>query len=85
MSSSRDIVRGLRRALANAICEAQDIVTPRSPIDLMRCSLLWRALAALDPHSGASTVHAIQIASHALAEWRKRERQKALLFAQGDG
>ena len=85
MSSSRDIVRGLRRALADAICEAQDIVTPRSPLDGMRCSLLWRALAALDPQSGVSTLHAIRIASQAIAEWRRRDRQKVLLFAEGEG
>lgn len=60
----------LRAALAAAICDAQELPTPRDRLQQMRYSLLCSALNALDPESGCDPAFASRIAVHALIEWR---------------
>jgi hypothetical protein len=60
----------LRTDLAEAICAAQALPSPRSRLQQMRYSLLCNALLALDPDSRFDDAFAVRIAVHALIEWR---------------
>ena len=74
----------LRLGLASALCAAQTLPLPRSPMDHMIGNLLRAAFDMLDEASHMPRDLALRIAAHALAEWRALYVEgPALAFVNG--
>ena len=64
-----EILHSLRRQLASAMCAAQALPVPRSPVATMLSNLLRHAFDLLDDDRSVDLPTAHRIAVHALAAW----------------
>ena len=80
-SMTRDeVIQALRVQLLNAMCSAQSLPVPRTPLARMLTRLLHHAFDLLDDERRAVWERAQQVAIHALASWNASKAEAGKLL-----
>jgi hypothetical protein len=77
-----ELVSSLRLQLVNAMCAAQSLPVPRSPLARMLTNLLHHAFERLDDERRADWDTAQRIAIHALAAWNASKSDAGRFVSQ---
>ncbi len=75
-----EVIPALRVQLLNAMCAAQSLPVPRTPLARMLSKLLLHAFELLDDERRAVWETAQRIAIHALASWNASKSDAATLL-----
>ena len=76
-----DVLQNLRVQLLSAMCAAQSLPVPRSPLARMLKTLLHHAFELLDDDRSVDWDTAQRVAVHALSAWNASRTAAARIFA----